>query len=118
MADVEAYEHELGDYLYARLSEVDGLRPYRPDPASGTPRAALCAFNIDGVHASDLATFLDQDGIEIRAGHHCTQPLHEALGAKGSARASLYLYNTREEVDALVDSVKSTVEMFRAMDDA
>lgn len=118
MGEVEAYEHELAEYLYAQLAGIDGLRAYGPDPADGAPRAALCAFNVDGLHASDLATFVDQDGIEIRAGHHCTQPLHDSLGlSAGSARASLYVYNTREEVDALVASVKSTVEMFAALDD-
>ena len=113
---VEAFEHELAGYLHEQLSAIPGLRIYGPPPPAdggggGGGRAALCAFNIDGVHASDLATFLDQEGIAIRAGHHCTQPLHDVLGAAGSARASLYVYNTREEVDALCAAIRETVEL-------
>jgi len=122
MAAVEAYEHELAAYLHERLSTIPGIRIYGPPPAvsadenGSTQRAALCAFNIDGVHASDLATFLDQDGIAIRAGHHCTQPLHTALGAAGSARASLYIYNTRDEVDTLIAAIAETVKMFQMLE--
>ena len=153
MERVESYEHELGAYLHAKLSTIDGIRIYGPDPtvAGNRPRAALCAFNIDGLHAADLATFLDQvmrraessacepalrmpfthlkflvptfpprrcaqEGIAIRAGHHCTQPLHNQLGAAGSARASLYVYNTREEVDALIAAIRETVKLFAMMD--
>jgi len=112
MREVEAYEEQLGAYLYRRLSQVQGLRIYGPDPADGIARAGLCAFNSDSVHASDLATFLDQDGIAVRGGHHCTQPLHRELGAAGSARASLYLYNTEADVDALIDSLTSTLALF------
>ena len=90
MQRVHAYEAELAQYLRARLAEVPGLTIYGPGP--GAPRAALCAFNVDGVHPSDLATLLDLEGIAIRAGHHCTQPLHAALGEPGSARASLYIF--------------------------
>jgi cysteine desulfurase/selenocysteine lyase len=85
--------------------------------ATHAHRAALCAFNIEGVHASDLATFLDQEGIAIRAGHHCTQPLHHQLGAAGSARASLYLYNTHDEIDALCVAIAETVDMLRMLED-
>jgi len=112
---IAAHEKQLGEYLYERLSAIDGLRIYGPSPSAAGPhgRAALCAFNVDGVHASDLATFLDQEGIAIRAGHHCTQPLHAELGAAGSARASLYLYNTREEVDLLCEELEATIELLR-----
>ena len=84
-------------------------------PFTGIERAALCAFNSETVHAADLATFLDQDGIAVRAGHHCTQPLHRELGASGSARASLYIYNTEEEIDAFVDALGATLDMFAQM---
>ena len=80
------------------MSEVEGLRLYGPDPTKGHHRAALVAFTHESVHSTDLATFLDQDGIAVRAGHHCTQPLHRELGISGSCRASLYLYNTEAEV--------------------
>jgi len=115
MTAVSAYEEELGAYLYAQLSAIEGVTVYGP-PAD-EPRAALCAFNVDGVHPSDLATFLDQEGVAIRAGHHCTQPLHTVLGAPGSARASLYLYNTVEEVDVLCAELKATLELFRGLDE-
>jgi len=117
MEKVEAYEHELAVYLHQKLSTIPGIRIYGPDPAeTGTPRAALCAFNIEGLHAADLATFLDQEGIAIRAGHHCTQPLHSLLGAAGSARASLYIYNSRAEVDSLCEAITETVTMFAELD--
>jgi len=117
MDKVETYEHELAVYLHQKLSTIPGIRIYGPDPAkTGKPRAALCAFNIEGLHAADLATFLDQEGIAIRAGHHCTQPLHSLLGAAGSARASLYIYNSRAEVDNLCEAITETVAMFAELD--
>ncbi len=91
------------------------MRIYGPKPgADGSQRAALCAFNTASVHASDLAFFLDHEGVAIRSGHHCTQPLHRMLQAKGSARASLYVYNTKEDVDVLVAKLKETMEFFGA----
>ena len=118
MERVEEFEHQIGTYLHAKLSAIPGVRIYGPDPAvTGEPRAALCAFNIDGLHPHDLATFLDQSGIAIRAGHHCTQPLHTELGASHSARASLYIYNTAEEVDALCEAITETVNLFAMLDE-
>jgi cysteine desulfurase / selenocysteine lyase len=93
MDKVEAYEHELAAYLQRRLSEVNGVTVL--GPPVGTERAALCAFVTEDVHPSDLSTFLDMEGVAIRAGHHCCQPLHQALGYSHSARASLYIYNTK-----------------------
>lgn len=94
MDDIEAYEHEMADYLYNRLSTVPGLKILGPQ--NGSERVALCAFVHETVHASDLSTFLDIEGIAVRAGHHCCQPLHTALGYSHSARSSLYFYNTKE----------------------
>lgn len=94
MDEIESYEHELAQYLYKRLEEVDRVNVL--GPPSGVERAALCAFFVDGVHPSDLSTFLDMEGVAIRAGHHCCQPLHQARGISHSARASLYFYNTKE----------------------
>jgi cysteine desulfurase / selenocysteine lyase len=94
MEQIEASEHELGDYLVKRMEEVDRVTVL--GPPSGAPRAALCAFVVDGVHPSDLSSFLDMEGIAVRAGHHCCQPLHQSLGYSHSARASLYFYNTKE----------------------
>ncbi|KAL1503925.1 hypothetical protein AB1Y20_012386 [Prymnesium parvum] len=116
MEEVERYEQQLGAYLYRRLSEVPGIRIYGPDPTTGRHRAALCSFNHESVHASDLATFLDQDGVAVRAGHHCTQPLHRELGAAGSARASLYVYNTMEEIDTFIDSLRATIDLFAELE--
>ena len=93
MDKIEAYEHEMASYLYKRLSQVDLVHVLGPsDPDA---RAALCAFYVDGVHPSDLSTFLDIEGVAIRAGHHCCQPLHQAKDISHSARASLYMYNTK-----------------------
>lgn len=109
MDAVQAYERELGIYLYEQLLDVEGVKVL--GPTSG--RAALAAFTVEGIHASDLSAFLDQDGVAIRSGHHCTQPLHTRLGIDASARASLYLYSTREDVDAFVQAVRSTQNMFK-----
>jgi cysteine desulfurase/selenocysteine lyase len=94
MDNVAAYEHEIGEYLHRRLSEVKGVKVL--GPPVGSDRAAVCSFVVDSVHPSDLSTFLDMEGIAIRAGHHCCQPLHQALNISHSARASLYIYNTKE----------------------
>jgi cysteine desulfurase/selenocysteine lyase len=94
MDNIEAYEHEIGAYLYAQLSSVPGVTVLGPS----VNRVALSAFAHTTVHPSDLSTFLDVEGVAIRAGHHCCQPLHQALGYSHSARASLYFYNTKEYV--------------------
>ncbi|CAN0308748.1 unnamed protein product, partial [Ascophyllum nodosum] len=94
-------------YLWQRVSEIEGLELYGPPPnAAGDNRNPLVAFNSRDVHAHDLSFFLDQarhEGVAIRAGHHCTQALHRQLGAAGSLRASLYLYNTKDDVDRFVE---------------
>ena len=113
MEKVEEHEHQLGKYLYERLSEVEGVRIYGPPPGKeGKGRAALASFNTDQVHASDLAFFLDHEGVAIRSGHHCTQPLHRMLHAKGSLRASLYVYNTKGDVDVFITKLKETMDFF------
>eukprot|EP00271_Cylindrocystis_brebissonii_P000648 TRINITY_DN10782_c0_g1_i1.p1 TRINITY_DN10782_c0_g1~~TRINITY_DN10782_c0_g1_i1.p1 ORF type:complete len:535 (+),score=90.77 TRINITY_DN10782_c0_g1_i1:204-1808(+) len=114
MEELHRHENALGSYLYSRLREVPGVRIYGPPPsADGSGRAALCSFTVEGVHATDLSTFLDQQhGIAIRSGHHCTQPLHRLLGIPATARASLYLYNTRAEVDVFVAGLQDTIDFF------
>lgn len=113
MEAVETHEQALGKYLYEKLDEVEGLRIYGPPPGeNGKGRAALAAFNTDQVHASDLAFFLDHEGVAIRSGHHCTQPLHRMLHAKGSLRASLYVYNTKEDVDVFIAKLRETMHFF------
>jgi cysteine desulfurase / selenocysteine lyase len=118
MEHIHAYEAELTAYLFQKLETIPEIRIYgiKPTP-EGQGRAALAAFNIPGIHASDLATLLDHDGIAIRSGHHCTQPLHRILNASGSARASLYFYNTRAEIDQFVVALKSTIEFFQNMNE-
>jgi len=113
MDNVEAYEHEIAAYLYDRLSEVDKVTVL--GPSVGAQRAALCAFYVDGVHASDLSTFLDMEGVAIRAGHHCCQPLHQACGISHSARASLYIYNTKNDVDCFIESLENTITFFTGL---
>lgn len=113
MDRIHAYEQELTAYLFERLAEVPGLRLYGPKPqADGSGRAALAAFTAGEVHPHDLSTILDQAGVAIRAGHHCTQPLHRHVGAQSTARASLYFYNTREEIDTFIAALKEAVDFF------
>ncbi len=105
------WEHEraLVRYAYERMSQVEGLRILGPGPEE---RGGLIAFTLEGVHPHDLAAILDMDGIAIRAGHHCAQPLHDRYGMVASARASFYLYNTLEEVDKLVAGLEKAVDVF------
>jgi len=105
--NIEKHEHELAQYALERLSEVDGVTIYGPKH-----RAGLVTFNIEDVHPHDVATVLDVEGIAVRAGHHCAQPLMKWLKASSTARASFYLYNTKEEIDTFVDSLIKTKEYF------
>jgi cysteine desulfurase / selenocysteine lyase len=99
MDKIEAYEQELAEYLFDRLSRVPGITVLGPQ--TGRERVALCAFVHDRIHPSDLSSFLDMEGVAVRAGHHCCQPLHQVYGHSHSARASLYFYNTQEYVERL-----------------
>ena len=106
---IQRHEQELAEYAYDRLTEQDDVEVYGPP---GDDRAGLVAFNIESTHAHDLSSILNDFAVAIRAGDHCTQPLHDVLGATASARASFYLYNTREEVDMLVDAVDEARQLF------
>jgi len=105
-------EHEKGLVRYAleRLPEIEGIRIYGPTAVA--QRGGVVAFTLDGVHPHDVAQVLDREGIAIRAGHHCAQPLHRRLGVDATARASLYLYNTRQEIDALVRGLWAVRKVF------
>jgi len=105
---VAAYEHELLAYGTEALSRIDGLR------LTGTARrkAGILSFVIDDIHPHDIGTILDRAGIAIRAGHHCCQPLMARLGVPATARASLACYNTREDIDALVSSIRDAKAVF------
>jgi len=109
MRNVQAHEDLLAAYAYDRLSAFDDVEIYGPP---GDDRGGLVAFNLDGVHAHDLSSILNDHGVAIRAGDHCTQPLHDKLGVPASTRASFYVYNTRDEVDALVDAVDDARRLF------
>jgi cysteine desulfurase/selenocysteine lyase len=107
---VEQHEHELARYAYLRLQEIEGLTILGPSPEY---RAGLVSFTLSQPHAHDVAQLLDQQGIAVRAGHHCTQPLHDRLGITASTRASFYLYNTPAEVDLLVETVRQIQDRFK-----
>ena len=114
MDAIHAYEEELTAYLFQQLAQVEGIRVYGPQPqADGSGRAALAAFTAGDVHPHDLATMLDEAGVEIRSGHHCTQPLHRYLQIASTARVSLYFYNTREDIDRFITALTETLEFFR-----
>lgn len=113
MDKIYAYEAELTQYLFEQLKQIPEIRTYGPLPkVAGFGRAALAAFTAGDVHPHDLSTILDQAGIAIRAGHHCTQPLHRHLAAQSTARASLSFYNTRAEIDVFITALKEAVDFF------
>ncbi|MEM6799202.1 MAG: cysteine desulfurase [Planctomycetota bacterium] len=107
---VTRHEHALVEYAWRRLGEIEGIRLLGPEPAH---RAGLVSFTLDRPHAHDIAQLLDRDGVAVRAGHHCTQPLHDLLGITASTRASFYLYNTPAEVDQLAESLIAIRQKFR-----
>ena len=110
MAAVREHEMQLTHYAMRRLSEVPGLRLFGPE--SPQRRGGVLAFDLDVAHPHDVAQILDQDGIAVRAGHHCAQPLHRRLDVGATTRASLYLYNTEQDVDALVTGLLGVRRMF------
>jgi cysteine desulfurase/selenocysteine lyase len=107
---IESYENSLIEYMLTKLQLVNGLELL--GPKSG-PRIPVFAFNIEGCHASDIGHLLNQQGIAVRAGHHCTLPLVQKLNISGSVRASLSVYNTCQEIDALVNALKKAKELLR-----
>jgi cysteine desulfurase/selenocysteine lyase len=110
MDRIHAYEQQLIDHMMAQLVEIPDLTVYGPRQH----RAGLAAFTVSGgVHANDIAAMLDQEGIAIRSGHHCTQPLHRYLGVSGTARASVYFYNTLAEVDTFIVALKDVLHFFK-----
>lgn len=110
MDEITKHEHQLVEYAMDKLSRIDGLTIYGPKEAS--KRAGVLTFNINGVHPHDVATVLDTEGIAVRAGHHCAQPLMKWLNVTATARASFYLYNTIEDVDRLAISLVKAKEFF------
>ena len=110
LENIESYTKELTKYLYDKLSKISNIKIYGTNEISD--RVSLVSFNLEGVHPHDLTSFLDEKGICIRAGHQCTQPLLGKLGAYSVARASLYFYNTKEEIDFFIQVLKETKEFF------
>lgn len=108
MENVQAYEEELTGYSLEVLSRIPGLSIHGPR----TDRGGMVSFDVDGIHAHDLATILDSEGVAIRAGHHCAQPLMGWLGVPATARASFYVYNTPEEVDVLALAIEKAKHIF------
>jgi cysteine desulfurase/selenocysteine lyase len=108
LEQVAAYEHELLAYATERLASLPGLR------LIGTARekAAVLSFVVEGVHAHDVGTILDREGVAVRAGHHCAMPVMTRFGVPATTRASLALYNTREEIDALIGALEKVREIF------
>ena len=108
LESIEAHEKNLLDYATAAVSSIDGVEIIGQAPA----KAGILSFIIDGVHPHDAGTILDQQGVAVRAGHHCAQPVLERLGVQATVRASFALYNTREEVDLLTHGITKAVEVF------
>ncbi len=106
---IEAHEHELAAYALGRLAEVPGIKLYGP-PAER--RAGVVSFNLEGIHPHDVAQILDLQGVAIRAGHHCCQPLMRKLGVAATNRASFYLYTVTEEIDQLVEGLHAVRKVF------
>ncbi|HCR48043.1 MAG TPA: cysteine desulfurase CsdA, partial [Bacteroidetes bacterium] len=105
---IEAHEQQLFAYAHAQLRAIDGLTLYGPS----TDKAPVFSFMVQHIHPFDLGTLLDKQGIAVRTGHHCTQPLHRRFGLSGSVRASFTFYNTLEEVDALVHGIQKARRFF------
>lgn len=110
MADIHAHEAELIAYVLPKLEAIEGLTIYGPSQSSA--RSGLISFNLDDLHPHDLATALDYEGVAVRAGHHCAQPLLSYLGVPATVRASFYIYNTKADCDRLVEAILKAKEFF------
>ena len=110
MDRIHAWEMQLGQRLVAGLEQIEGIRVL--GPAAGTERIGLAAFDVEGVHSHDVGQYLDDQGIAVRVGHHCAQPLHRRLGLVSTTRASTYLYNTTDDVDAFLTAVAGVRPFF------
>ena len=109
MARVETYERSLTGYVMEKLSLIEGLDLIGPDIEH---KGGVASFTIKGIHAHDVAQILDSRGIAVRAGHHCAQPLHTKFNLPATSRASMYIYNTKEEIDLLVEGINQVKSVF------
>lgn len=111
MKNVREHEKELTKYALGEMLKIKGIRIYGPKDVNA--RGGVISFNLGDIHPHDLASILDDEGIAVRAGHHCAQPLMERLGVNGTTRASFYIYNTEGEVDSLVKALEKARKVFR-----
>jgi cysteine desulfurase/selenocysteine lyase len=111
MQNVLRHEKSLVQYAYQKLSAIPEVTIYGPKPAN---RSGLVSFTVKGIHAHDLATFLDKEGVAIRAGHHCAMPLHHKLKIDATARASFYIYNTKQDVDKLAKALQLILKQWQS----
>lgn len=111
-SDIQEHEQKLVTYLLPKLQQIDGLTVYGPQDSAN--HTGVIAFNLQGVHPHDLATALDLAGIEIRAGHHCAQPLMQVLGVESTARVSFSIFNTIDDCNQLLKAIEETKEFFKA----
>jgi cysteine desulfurase/selenocysteine lyase len=109
MEAIQRHEHTLTEHALDRLAEVPGVRVYGP---SAQQKGAVASFTFEGVHPHDVAQILDRDGIAVRAGHHCTMPIHERFSIPATTRASFYLYNTKAEIDRLIEGLYRVKDIF------
>ena len=109
LPNIAAHEHDLLLYATSRLKTVEGLRII----GTAAEKASVISFTLEGVHPHDIGTILDQEGVAVRTGHHCAQPLMMRFNVPATGRASFGLYNTRDEADALIDALHKTIEVFR-----
>lgn len=109
LEEIGAYEHEILEYATLKLSAIEGLRII----GTATDKASVISFVIDELHPFDVGTILDKQGIAVRTGHHCTQPLMELFGIPGTIRASMVFHNTKEEIDILVNGIQKAIKMLK-----
>ena len=110
MENVHEHEREIAKYAIGRMGEVKDLTLYGPKDIA--QRVGVLSFNLGDIHAHDLASILDEEGIAIRSGHHCAQPLMEFLNVPAMSRASFYIYNTKEEVDVFINALEKARKLF------
>ena len=106
---IRQHIHSLVEYAHAQLAEIPQLHILGPPPSE---KVGIISFTVDGVHPHDLTHALDNQGVAIRAGHHCAMPLHKRFDIPASVRASFYLYNTSDDVDALVQALQKSIQLF------
>jgi cysteine desulfurase/selenocysteine lyase len=109
MKAIAGYEYVLIDYALERLEEIPGVRVFGP---KAEHKGGVASFTLDDIHPHDVSQLLDRDGIAVRAGHHCAMPLHEKYNLVATTRASFYLYNTKEEIDKLVEAIYKVKRLF------